>query len=100
MRLISIIIPVYCEENNIRRLYDRLEKAAKGMQEYAWEYIFVNDGSHDGSFAERVWFRDVDIAVFVDEDLIERGRVRLINVRKMNIFFLTSIYFLLQTFIK
>lgn len=52
MRLISIVIPVFCEEKNIQRLYEQLERVTKVMQGYTWEYIFVNDGSPDGSFTE------------------------------------------------
>jgi len=52
MRLISIVIPVFCEENNIQKLYEQLEEVTKDIQDYNWEYIFVNDGSPDGSFTE------------------------------------------------
>lgn len=46
--LISIVIPVYTEEKNIPRLYQRLE-AVTSKIESGWEYIFVNDGSPDNS---------------------------------------------------
>lgn len=52
MRLISVVIPVYCEEKNIQKLYERFENLTKGMPSYTWEYIFINDGSTDGSYAE------------------------------------------------
>ena len=52
MRSISIVIPVFCEENNIQKLYEQLEEVTKDIQDYNWEYIFVNDGSPDGSFTE------------------------------------------------
>ena len=52
MRLISIVIPVFCEEKNIQNLYKQLENVTKDMQRYNWEYIFVDDGSTDGSFEE------------------------------------------------
>jgi len=52
MRLISIVIPVFCEEKNIQNLYKQLENVTKDMQHYNWEYIFVDDGSVDGSFEE------------------------------------------------
>ena len=48
--LISIVIPVYCEENNIQKLYHQLEMVTSKLNQYAWEYIFVNDGSHDTSY--------------------------------------------------
>ncbi|NOZ68589.1 MAG: glycosyltransferase family 2 protein, partial [Deferribacteres bacterium] len=50
MKRISIVVPVYCEEENIRSLYKRLEGVTKCIKNYRWEYIFVNDGSDDNSF--------------------------------------------------
>ncbi len=50
MKLISIVIPVYSEEQNIERLYNRLEDVTSKMPDYRWEYLFVNDGSADNSF--------------------------------------------------
>ena len=46
---ISVVVPIYCEERNIRSLYSRLEKIAVAAPDLAWEYVFVNDGSSDGS---------------------------------------------------
>ncbi len=45
---ISVVIPVYDEEDNLEKLFDRLIKT---MDDYAkpYEIIFVNDGSHDRS---------------------------------------------------
>jgi len=47
---ISIVIPIYCEEKNIQLLYERLEQITSSLSEINWEYIFINDGSHDNSF--------------------------------------------------
>ncbi len=65
MKLISVVIPVYCEEKNLRRLYERLENVAKGLQGYRWEYIFVNDGSSDGSYSELKGLAELDKKVKV-----------------------------------
>lgn len=50
MKKIAVIIPVYCEANNLQPLIDRLEKVFLGLQSYNYEYIIVNDGSTDHSF--------------------------------------------------
>ncbi len=46
---IAIVIPIYREEKNIMRLYQRVEAVTKSLADIDWEYIFVNDGSPDGS---------------------------------------------------
>ena len=45
---VSVLIPVYNEEGNLSLLYDKLE-AALQKTERAYEIIFVDDGSSDGS---------------------------------------------------
>lgn len=47
---ISIVIPVYNEAGNILNLHSRLENVAGSLQQFEWEYIFINDGSPDHSF--------------------------------------------------
>ena len=42
--LLSVIVPVYNEENNIKPLFDRLFPIVK---KYSYEIIFVDDGSTD-----------------------------------------------------
>lgn len=49
--LIMVVVPVYREAINLKRLYERLEDVTKTLPEYVWEYIFVNDGSPDDSLA-------------------------------------------------
>jgi len=48
MMKVSIIVPVYNEEESLELLYTAVEKAAKAM-ELPWELILVDDGSVDGS---------------------------------------------------
>ena len=48
-QLITIVIPVYREVNNLERLYERLEKITGALPVFTWEYLFVNDGSPDHS---------------------------------------------------
>ena len=46
--LISIVVPVYCEEENIIEFHNQLLNAIGG-RDYDYEIIFVNDGSSDNS---------------------------------------------------
>lgn len=47
--LISVIIPVFNEEQNIEVLYERLVGILSKMPEHNFELFFVNDGSKDSS---------------------------------------------------
>ena len=47
--LISIIIPMYNEEESLPYLYERLVKLAEKIDKYNMEFLFVNDGSKDSS---------------------------------------------------
>lgn len=49
---VSVVIPVYNEEETIPHLYDSLVKTLSGLDR-SWEVILVNDGSRDRS-AERL----------------------------------------------
>jgi len=47
---ISVIIPVYNEEENVQNLYQRLSSVMHDLK-VSYELIFVNDGSRDNSLA-------------------------------------------------
>ncbi|MDH5606519.1 MAG: glycosyltransferase, partial [Anaerolineae bacterium] len=47
---ISIVIPLYNEEDSLRPLHTQL-RAVMDPLGYPYEIIFVDDGSEDGSFA-------------------------------------------------
>ena len=47
MKKTAIIIPVYNEEENINILYNEIKKELSNFT--AYEIIFINDGSTDGS---------------------------------------------------
>ena len=49
--MISVIIPVYNEENNLEPLFTRLVKVIKADKVNDYELIFVDDRSKDGSFS-------------------------------------------------
>jgi len=49
MRL-SVVIPVFNEEETLGILHDALCKALSGL-DYSWEVVFVDDGSRDNSFS-------------------------------------------------
>jgi glycosyltransferase involved in cell wall biosynthesis len=47
---LSLILPVYNEEESLPHLHDAIQKAFNG-QSFGWEVIYVNDGSTDKSLS-------------------------------------------------
>ncbi len=50
-KLISILIPVYNEEPVLTMLFERLGKLARDTDNFEFEFLFVNDGSHDNTLS-------------------------------------------------
>ena len=48
--LISVVTPVFNEVEVIALFYDRVRKAMEALDSMAYELIFVDDGSTDGSY--------------------------------------------------
>jgi dolichol-phosphate mannosyltransferase len=68
-REISVVIPVYNEQENVKPLIAELHEVLQGIQE-ASEIIFVDDGSRDRSFA------------LLKEAASRDPRIRVIRFRK------------------
>ncbi|MBP5352512.1 MAG: glycosyltransferase family 2 protein [Alphaproteobacteria bacterium] len=50
-KLVSIVISAYNEEKNVEELYKQLQKTLQKQKDVEFEYIFVDDGSSDKTFA-------------------------------------------------
>ncbi|MBQ5934421.1 MAG: glycosyltransferase family 2 protein [Bacteroidales bacterium] len=50
MKHVTILIPCYNEEASLPLLYDKLAELGNDAR-YTWEFLFINDGSKDGSLA-------------------------------------------------
>lgn len=48
---ISIVVPMYNEEATLQALYEELGRVRGKLSDYAFEFLFVNDGSKDGTLA-------------------------------------------------
>lgn len=48
---LSIIIPVYFNEDNLRPLYEDIYRKIINVINYEYELVFINDGSRDNSYA-------------------------------------------------
>ena len=60
MRKLSIIIPMYNEEEALPYTYNRLVSLGKHIDNYEREFLFVNDGSKDNSLEIVKAFREKD----------------------------------------
>lgn len=47
MKKISVVIPMYYEEEVAQECYNRMSTVLKGIKGYEYEIVFVNDGSKD-----------------------------------------------------
>src|SRR5205085_3388172 len=48
--VIAIVVPVHNEKDNLARFYEEVSTVMRQLGEYDWEFVFVDDGSKDGSF--------------------------------------------------
>lgn len=46
-KVISIIVPCYNEQETVNRFYEEIKKVTDEVVDYAFEFIYVNDGSKD-----------------------------------------------------
>ena len=51
-KLISLIVPVYNEEEVLPASYERMSAAMAALEGYDYEIIYVNDGSRDGTMKQ------------------------------------------------
>lgn len=60
MKKLSIIIPMYNEEESLPYLYERLVGLGKKIPNYELEFLFINDGSKDSSLEIVKGYRETD----------------------------------------
>lgn len=49
MKKITIVVPCYNEEEGLKALFTRLTSVLSPLREYIFNYLFINDGSTDGT---------------------------------------------------
>jgi len=52
VKKVSIIIPAYNEEGNIKEIYNQIKDTVKNLGKYKFEILFVENGSTDKTFLE------------------------------------------------
>lgn len=66
MQLISFVIPVFRNKGSLQATYDQITALFKGaLSSYDYEFVFVDDGSDDGSLEKLLELREKDKKVKV-----------------------------------
>lgn len=66
MPTLSFVIPVYRNERAVSITYEKIRRMCEtSLPSYSWEFVFVDDGSDDGSLQELLALRAKDPAVQV-----------------------------------
>jgi polyisoprenyl-phosphate glycosyltransferase len=63
--MVSLVVPVFNEVQSLDAFYERAARALASLDGMAWEIVFVDDGSQDGSFAKLASFAQRDSAIRV-----------------------------------
>lgn len=66
-KTISVVLPIYNEEQNIVELYEQLKSVLLGLGDYNYELVFVNDGSQDDSIK------------LLDELVVKDSKIKIID---------------------
>lgn len=59
-KLVSIVVPCYNEQETLEILFEELNKITSTLQEYSFEYVFVNDGSKDDTLVKMKHLAELD----------------------------------------
>lgn len=68
MKTISVVTPCYNEEANVEALYSRVREIFAGLPSYAYEHIFIDNASSDGTqeALKKLAARDVNVKVILN----------------------------------
>ena len=65
MKLITILVPCYNEEQSLPSLYKLLNSVVEPMSGYEFEYLFVNNGSYDHTLKHAPLYKNA-VAILIN----------------------------------
>jgi glycosyltransferase involved in cell wall biosynthesis len=75
-RLITVVTPCYNEEGNVRELYGAVKEIFRGLPQYDYEHLFIDNGSKDATAEILRTLAAADSAVKVILNTRNFGQVR------------------------
>ncbi len=65
MKKVSLVIPMYYEEEVAKECYNRVTKVLSSLQNYTYEIVFINDGSKDKTLEilEEIARKDTNVKI-------------------------------------
>jgi len=68
MKLISIVTPCFNEAQNVEAVYEQVRDIFKGLSNYKYEHIFIDNASHDGTveILKRIAKTDSNVKIIVN----------------------------------
>lgn len=60
MKTVSILVPCFNEAQSLELLYKEIVRVITSLENYKWEILFVNDGSHDNTMEVIKGLREKD----------------------------------------
>ncbi len=76
MKTISVVTPCFNEEGNVREVYERVRNLMLSLGTYRYEHLFIDNASHDGTFAVLREIAAADANVKVIRNARNFGHVR------------------------
>ena len=73
-KCISIVVPMYNEQESLQILYRELNRVTREMGDYDFEYLFVNDGSKDATRSGNLQQKMSACTIFLFPAILEKKR--------------------------
>ena len=66
MKILSVIVPCFNEEQALPFFYEEIKKVSEKMEEVAFEYLFIDDGSNDSTLSVIKKYSEVDKRIKIE----------------------------------